>query len=306
MKVLLKFIIFLAQLLKKDRDFQRQFAACFRVAGCLTSRETRKRDVKIRMENITSGKLCARLNQIFPDAEQVFLTAEDANRILSESANNILVDSFTDMKEVADPAAKDRIYSFLQSMLGMAQEKINSDSSKTWDSVFWNEENTRPDKVAKTLNETISKLDKDIKDRIKEGFKNSTDNERKKNGKLDVDAQTTVLKLVKANVKVDGEVSSKDKNLYEGETDKEKNERKMKEIADKVEWNGEKFVTKPMYLTRVNLSAIRNKQAFQDKEIAVSYSTTFLDLKMNVPEGDSSFLSDSTHSTIGNNIPYLV
>ena len=196
---------------------------------------------------------------------------------------------------MADPAAKNRIYSMLQTMLGMVQEKIGSDSSKTWDSVFWNDDNTRPDKVAKTLNESYNKSDKETKDKMKESFSNSTSNNT--NVSVDVDAQTRFLKML--NIKVKGGYSSSNSTSSSNSKDSEKYEKEMKEIADKVEWNGEKFVPKPMCLTRVNLSTIRNKQAFQDKEIAVSYSTAFLDLKMNVPIEGGGISSDCSYSTIG-------
>jgi len=261
------------------------------------SRESRQKKVKISIDNITKGELCAKLILRFPNnADQVLLTAEDTKTLLSESVNEVLIDSFTDKTEVADPAAKNQIYSTLQSMLVSAQEKINSDSSKTWDSVFWNDENTRPDKVAKTLNESYNKSDKETKDKMKESFSNSSSSNT--NASVDVKAQGCFMKI--ANIKGKGGYTSSNNTSSSSEKDKEIYNREIKEIADRVEWNGEKFVPKPMYLTRVNLSAIRNKQTFQDNEISVSYSTAFLDLKMNVPiEGGGISTGSNQHSTIG-------
>ncbi len=258
----------------------------------VTARESRQRDVKIKIENITSGKLCAELDQKFPNAKQVLLTAQDTKTILSESVNNVLVDSFSDMKEVPDPAAKNRIYSTLQTMLVSAQEKIASDSSKTWDSVFWRDENTRPDKVAKTLNESYNKSDKATQDKMKNAFSDSMSSNM--NASLNVDASARISFLASANVKARSQSSSSSSTSSSSLTDKENYDREMREIADKIEWNGEKFVPKSMNLTRINLSTIRNRQALQDKEVVVSYSTAFLDLKMNVPD-DAGFSSSSNN-----------
>jgi len=191
------------------------------------------------------------------------------------------------MKEVANPDAKNEIYKMIQTMLEMAKEKINSDSNKKWDSVFWRDENTRPDNVSRTLNETLNKSDKETKDKLMKSFNDS----RSKNNSLDVDASTIWMK---ANLKLKKESSSNSSSS--SATDNEKYDKEVKEIAEKVEWNGEKFVAKPMHLTRVNLSKIRNNQTFQDNEIAVSYSTAFLELKMYVPEEDNG--SNSTGNCV--------
>ena len=47
---------------------------------------------------------------------------------------------------------------------------IKEQSDKMWDSVFWNEDNYRPDKTTKTLNEILNKLDRETQKKLADLF----------------------------------------------------------------------------------------------------------------------------------------
>jgi hypothetical protein len=49
-------------------------------------------------------------------------------------------------------------------------------------------------------------------------------------------------------------------------------EKLLKESRDNVQWDGEKFVPKPMQLSRINLDKFRDPQSFQDRNVRVRYT----------------------------------
>lgn len=53
------------------------------------------------------------------------------------------------------------------------------------------------------------------------------------------------------------------------------------ESKNTVEWNGKQFTTKPVSLSRVNLSVMKDGQSYQDRNIKIRYSTAVLSLGMN-------------------------
>jgi hypothetical protein len=60
------------------------------------------------------------------------------------------------------------------------------------------------------------------------------------------------------------------------EISKEDMEKLLQESRDHVQWDGEKFVPKPMQLSRINLSKFRDSQLFQDRNVRVRYTTAEL------------------------------
>jgi hypothetical protein len=50
----------------------------------------------------------------------------------------------------------------------------------------------------------------------------------------------------------------------------------LQESRNHVEWDGEKFVPKPMQLSRINLAKFRDPQSFQDRNLRVRYTSAEL------------------------------
>jgi hypothetical protein len=57
---------------------------------------------------------------------------------------------------------------------------------------------------------------------------------------------------------------------------KEEVEKLLQESRNHVQWDGEKFVPKPMQLSRINLGKFRDSQSFQDRNVRVRYTTAEL------------------------------
>jgi hypothetical protein len=50
----------------------------------------------------------------------------------------------------------------------------------------------------------------------------------------------------------------------------------LQESRDHVQWDGEKFMPKPMQLSKINLGKFRDSQSFQDRNIRVRYTNAEL------------------------------
>jgi hypothetical protein len=57
---------------------------------------------------------------------------------------------------------------------------------------------------------------------------------------------------------------------------KEDVENLLQESRNHVQWDGEKFVPKPMQLARINWSKLRDSQSFQDRKVLVRYTNAEL------------------------------
>jgi hypothetical protein len=57
---------------------------------------------------------------------------------------------------------------------------------------------------------------------------------------------------------------------------KEELEVLLQESRNHVQWDGEKFIPKPIQLSRINLGQFRDSQSFQDRNVRVRYTTAEL------------------------------
>jgi hypothetical protein len=79
--------------------------------------------------------LASNLLQKFGDKTEIFITANDEKKMLTEMATKIRMDTFDDY-EVGSPDAEITIYSFLKDLLVSSRTTIKEQSDKMWDSVF--------------------------------------------------------------------------------------------------------------------------------------------------------------------------
>lgn len=126
----------------------------------------------IEVNSIRQGSLFSKLDQQFPQADSVLLTAKDTDRLLSESTSTIIASTFDD-SEVPNPKAEEKIYSILQRLLKDSDEQITKESSLMWSSVFYEKENYRPDKLSKTINDIHHQSNEESQKMLRTLFSNS-------------------------------------------------------------------------------------------------------------------------------------
>ena len=129
----------------------------FKLLFSLTSQTSQRKETAIRIDNVVSGQMVTKLMQRYGrQNKEVFLTANDEKKLLSESTSKILVETFDD-SDVVSSNSELAIYNILKDLLISSRTTIKEQRDKMWDSVFWNNENYRPDKASKTINELFKK-----------------------------------------------------------------------------------------------------------------------------------------------------
>ncbi len=351
----------------------------------LSSQTSQIKHTTISIDSVTSGQMVSTLLQKFGDKKEIFLTANDEKKMLTETATNIRMDTFDD-SEVGSPDTENQIFNILKDLLVTSRTTIKSQSDKMWDSVFWNEDNYRPDKTTKTLNEIINKLDKETQRKMADMFQKAerqsemtekltssnkdeekrreeqtrrenqskdanekemrrlqaTDQEQSSRNQTRDDKSTTSrddtdiivdgvgsdddgVKIAtnnsmthntdqqnerKENAKkisdeYDRKMENKEKIQHNYDSNswadvdrisstisgkmaidsdrsrrveilKEDVEKLLQESRDLIQWDGEKFVPKPMQLSRINLGKFRDSQTFQDRNVRVRYTNAEL------------------------------
>ncbi len=156
------------QLANEMRSNPKQFDH-LKLLYSLSSQTSQTKQTTISIDSVTSGSMVSKLLQKFGDKNEIFLTANDEKKMLTESVTNIRMETFDD-SEVASPDTENQIVHILKEMLGMSRTTIKDQSDKMWDSVFWNEDNYRPDKTTKTLNDILKKLDKETQKKLTDMF----------------------------------------------------------------------------------------------------------------------------------------
>ncbi|XP_046647937.1 uncharacterized protein LOC124337953 [Daphnia pulicaria] len=373
----------------------------------LSSQTSQTKQTTISIDSVTSGQLVSTLLQKFGDKKEIFLTANDEKKMLTETATNIRMDTFDDY-EVGSPDTESQISKILKGLLVTSKATITKQSDKMWDSVFWNDDNYRPDITTKTLNEIVNKLDRETQKKLADMFqkaqkqseitekltssnedeekrreeqvrrenqsKDANENERRRSQATDQgQSSRNKSRDDKSNTnKVDTEVGGsglvfsfnaklgvENSNTHNAERENEKSEnakkssdehdrksenkekiqhnfdsnswadvdrisstisgkmakdsdrsrrveiskeeiaKLLKESKDHVQWDGEKFVPKPMQLSRINLGKFRDSQSFQDRNVRVRYTTAELSAPIKFLEHTELTVTDEWNNLKG-------
>ena len=241
-----------------------------RLLFSLTSEKSQTRQTVVRVESIMSGDMATKLDQQMKSNEFALLTAEDEKRLLTESATNILIDTFDD-SDVVSPNSEAQIYKLLTDhLIDHSRTVIKDQSDKMWESVFWNEDNYRPDLTSQTFNQVFNKLDTEQKKVLIKTFTDTNIVTHETSG--------GVPGVADAKNKIDVNLSRS------GSTTNDDLEKFLKEVKETVKWTGSKFEPKPLSLARINLAKLRDTQTLKDRTVRVSYSKAVLSIAVNIPQ----------------------
>ena len=95
------------------------------------------------------------------------------------------------------------------------------------------------------------------------------------------EVKAAILGSMSASMKADIERSGMSENEYLNKL--------FRESKNTAEFDGDKFAPKPMTLSRVNLSKMRDQQQMQQISMRVTYKKAFLQTMINIrPNGDSN------------------
>jgi hypothetical protein len=154
-------------------------------------------------------------------------------------------------------------------LLVTSRTTIEEESDKMWDSVFWDDENYRPDKTAKTLNEIVNKLNKETQKIFIDIMFQAEEPEEHleySNSWADVDGIRSIIS---------GKMATNSDSSRRVDISIEEIEKLLQDSRNRnhVQWDGKKFVPKPIQLSRINLAKFRDDlQLFQDRNVSVRYT----------------------------------
>ena len=270
------------QLAANMRISPRQFEH-FRILFGLASQTSQTKETTIGIDNVVSGPIMTKLLQRFGESPEIFLAANDEKKLLSELASKILMETF-DESDVVSLNSKSETYNNFKDLLIPFRTIVKKQNDKLWDFVYWNNDNYRPDKASKILNELYKKKDTEDQKKLLTFYQNSD------NLAGDVTIETSGSKFPEFVQAGAGNVRSLAFTTKEGLI------KFYDETKDNIEWNGaDKFVPKPLSLGRINLSQLRDKQSFESRKLEVRYSTAVLSTPMNfVQHADFSFNDEWT------------
>ncbi len=253
----------------------------------LESQTSQTRETVIRIENIVSGQLVSQLMQRYNPADSdPLLTANDEKRLLIETMTNIIMETFDD-SDVISPTSESQMYNMLKELLVSSRVTIKEQKDEMWKSVFWNEDNYRPDKTTRTLNSIYEKLDKENQRRMADSFQESK--------RMGMSTEVNLYhSIISGKVNLNEELSSSVSTL-KSDVDK-----LYQESKKNVEWDGEKFVPKPLSLAKINLSKLRDRQSLQDRIVRVRYSTAVLSTPIHFFNKDDDDAAIAPSSIVSN------
>jgi hypothetical protein len=260
----------------------------FKLLFRLSSQTSQTKQATINIDSVTSGSMVSHLLQKFEDKNEIFLTANDEKKMLAESATNIRMEMFDD-SEIASPDTENQIVNILKDLLITSRTTIKEQNDKMWDSVFWNDDNYRPDKTTKTLNEILNKLDKENQKKLANLFPKADErqsseikeiftldeeqNEKRIQHNYDANSWTEVDKISST---ISGKMANTSDSSRRVQIMKENVKKLLQQSKNHVQFEGEKFVPKPIQLGRINLDKFRDSQSFQDRNIRVRYTNAEL------------------------------
>ncbi|XP_055351149.1 uncharacterized protein LOC129597565 isoform X2 [Paramacrobiotus metropolitanus] len=246
------------ELLQQIRSSPQQFVGDLRVFYSLESQGSTGKRMTVTAEHVQHSSMYAAINQKLPNKDPIYLTSDDANTLQREIMNNVQATEVEDEDFVSD-ASQPTLMGLINEALGLATRSSKDFEEHMWDSVFWNDDNARPDKVTKRLNDVARKLDAQSRSKLR--------TEQEKTQKFGVQADISGS-YKKVTVEAGANFGQEAVEL----TNKEKEElkRAVEESKGKSVVEGELFVPKAMELKRINNGNIRSGAALTTTIVRVS------------------------------------
>lgn len=139
--------------------------------GLSTLEQPQRKKILIHPENIRSTQIFHKINRRFPLTNSVIVTAADFSTLLSQSVREVIHSNFKS-NDVLDPTSIATILSTVELMLHAKKKRMEGNFS-VWNSVFWLDEDLRPDRAAESINEFYNELDEEAQNRMKDELKRS-------------------------------------------------------------------------------------------------------------------------------------
>jgi hypothetical protein len=251
----------------------------------LESQKTRRKETTVRISSVQSGEFFNRLMGRFTNNETVLLTPQDAKRLIAESANSIFAETFDDT-EVVDHQHSN-IYWAVEQLLAMTKQRVvQPDSLDEWESLYWEKENQRPDKMASMINRIYNSTDSKGRRMLVDLFAGGHSTNETING------FDGMLESLLENPALFGdENSSNSSSLGQFSQYRQMNtvtfQQLLREAKKSIQWTGDRFRPKSILASKLDLGRIMKSNAnqdFTDRKLFVSYASSLLVMAVKIDE----------------------
>ncbi|XP_055351057.1 uncharacterized protein LOC129597505 [Paramacrobiotus metropolitanus] len=212
-----------------------EFIGDIEVHYALESQRSAARRLTLTAEHIQTGKMFTELEQRYAGYDEVYLNGEDSKRMQQEIASNVMAAEIADSEYVSGEQSP-TLLKFIEQALSLQEVSSAKFTPEMWKSVYWKDENSRPDKITREYQNSFDKQDRETQSRIMDYFKKAE--------KESWCAKTGggVSEVASGNLKVCSDTSSSSAQRNEMENYL----RNINEGRKATEMQGEKFVPKEM------------------------------------------------------------
>ncbi|XP_055350706.1 uncharacterized protein LOC129597251 [Paramacrobiotus metropolitanus] len=270
-----------AQAAQNMKEGPQNFVSEMIVYYSLRTQKSARRLIQVKAEHVQNGALATTLNQRFPGKDVVYMKSDDLKQLTLEIATNVVATEVTDDEFVSQDQSI-TISTLLESILKAKAVTTASFDSQMWSSVFWQDENARPDKVTQSLNEFYKKSDSKLKEIIKKYISNQGSS----SGSGSLSGNVDILGMLGIGGSASGSGSTSSQSISNEE--KERLIELFTEARQVSQWSGEKFIPKAMQLSRINLSALRASSIITSTQVRVTKTTSELSSRINILPSASS------------------
>ncbi|XP_055357142.1 uncharacterized protein LOC129602194 isoform X2 [Paramacrobiotus metropolitanus] len=259
------------QLAHNIREYPTDFVANVEVQYTMQSQKSAARRLRVTVENIHNSQMFTELNQRFKNQDYAYLGASDAKQIKMEVMGNVMAAEVSDA-EFLTKENMPTIVTLIDQALNFQQVETNKFQPQMWNSVFWSDENGRPDRVARELQDQYDQMSTEKKEAWAKSQADSTSKEECGNAKVGVPD--------KGSISVEHCEGSKTATASANEeTNESLNARVNK---NKVIVIGDKIIPKSMDLKRANLAELRQKSTIESTQVRISSVQGVLKSNLNV------------------------
>ena len=210
-----------------------------------------RRRISVNGQHMAQSRMWIQLENLpgTPGGDR-YLTSADVERLSSDVVNNVVASEETDVEYIP---WDDQI-----SLKDILLRQLNSDqvlsdefSDQMWQSTFWREEWSRPDKIASTLNKIFTNDENNSWNFAYNGEEASVA------ASASLETSGLLRKLV--GVRGSAEFSVQKEDLLN----------KLEQLITEVQWNGDEFIVKSMVLSRINLSDLKQESTIAASNVQI-------------------------------------
>ncbi|XP_055329265.1 uncharacterized protein LOC129581961 [Paramacrobiotus metropolitanus] len=261
----------LAQHVKENPQL---FVYDLEVSYSLINVRSARRIIQVKAEHVQAGKLFSQLQQQVPNTSVLYMKADDVTQMTLEIANNVMATEVVDDEFIGQDQSL-TIIKILESLLQMKPESSAVFQEQMWNSVFWQDETTRPDRVTSTLNEYYKKADDKMQEKIRDELAKSQSTSSNVGGAVEVG-------FLGASIKASMETAFASSNSFASEHEKEQFIATMAEASSKSQWSGERFIVKPTQLIRTNIARLQSSATVTSVQVRVARAEAQLTSRINL------------------------